>query len=116
MRGTRPVAMAFFLLITAGPVAAQCSPGRGRIWIGPPANPEKYVRFATDNGIPGSGSYAYTDYNWPSLREALNQYGLFGRRFRRQKYNEIKTPIPYDNPTPEESPLLNPPRKLGDGH
>lgn len=61
---------------------AEWSPGRGRIWVGPPADPERYARFATDNGIPGSGHYAYFDYNWPSLRQALDQYGWFGRRYR----------------------------------
>ncbi len=61
---------------------AEWSPGRGRIWIGPPANPERYERFATDNGIPGTGRYAYFDYNWPSLRQALDEYGWFGRRYR----------------------------------
>lgn len=62
--------------------AAEWSPGRGHIRIGPPANPERYARFATDNGIPGTGHYAYFDYNWPSLRQALDEYGWFGRRYR----------------------------------
>jgi len=83
------------LLTGVGPVVGQYSPGQGRIWIGPPADPERYYRFATDNGIPGTGRYAYTDYNWPSLREALDQYGLFGRRFRQQNQdtrNDAGTP------------------------
>jgi hypothetical protein len=70
------------LMLTVERGSAEWSPGRGRIWIGPPANPERYARFATDNGIPGSGHYAYFDYNWPSLRQALDEYGWFGRRYQ----------------------------------
>ncbi|HEY7159113.1 MAG TPA: hypothetical protein VH575_34535 [Gemmataceae bacterium] len=72
------------ILLMAGPAAAEWSLGKGRIWVGPPADPERYYRFATDNGIPGTGRYAYSDYNWPSLRQALQQYGLFGRRYGKQ--------------------------------
>jgi hypothetical protein len=72
--------LALFLCVET--VAAEWSPGRGRIWMGPPANPERYGRFATDNGIPGSGHYASFDYNWPSLRQALDEYGWFGSRYR----------------------------------
>jgi hypothetical protein len=38
----------------------------------------------TDNDIPGIGRCAYSDYDWPSLRQALQQYGLFGRRYGKQ--------------------------------
>jgi uncharacterized protein (TIGR03000 family) len=81
-------AISFLALASTGPVAAQ----NGRIWIGPPADPERYYRFATDNGIPGSGRYAYTDYYRPSLREALDQYGLFGRRFRQRNRDAVGVP------------------------
>jgi hypothetical protein len=70
------------LSLTVERSGAEWSLGRGRIWVGPPADPERYARFATDNGIPGSGHYAYFDYNWPSLRQALDQYGWFGRNYR----------------------------------
>ncbi|HWG42407.1 MAG TPA: TIGR03000 domain-containing protein [Gemmataceae bacterium] len=50
--------------------------------IGAPYPPARDPNLTTDNGIPGTGSYYYRDYPWPSLREALQEYGLFGRRFR----------------------------------
>lgn len=50
--------------------------------IGSPYPPVRDPRLTTDNGIPGTGSYYYRDYPWPSLREALQIYGLFGRKFR----------------------------------
>ncbi len=90
----RPLAILVLLTSAVGPCAAEWSPGQGRIWIGPPANPERYSRFATDNGIPGTGHYAYFDYNWPSLRQALDQYGLFGRRVRGPKRSSVSRPLP----------------------
>ncbi len=85
MRTRWPFAAVLFVFTLAadGPVMAQ-GIGGSRIWIGPPADPERYYRFATDNGNPGTGRYAYFDYNWPSLRQALDEYGLFGRRFRQR--------------------------------
>jgi uncharacterized protein (TIGR03000 family) len=50
--------------------------------IGSPSAPVRDPRLTTDNGIPGSGSYYYRDYPWPSLRDALQQYGFCGRRFQ----------------------------------
>jgi hypothetical protein len=70
------------LLLAVERGTAEWSLGRGRIWVGPPSNPERYVRTATDNGIPGTGNYAYFHYNWPSLRQALDEYGWFGSRYR----------------------------------
>ncbi len=64
------------VLLPTGPLAAQC-PGGWRVYIGRPPAPNP---LATDNGIPGTGAYAYSDYDWPSLRQALQTYGLFGRR------------------------------------
>jgi hypothetical protein len=83
--------------------------------MGPPANPQPYY-YATDNGIPGTGHYAYFDYNWPSLRQALDQYGWFGRRYRRNAAiaNTVPPPPPRAPPIREEPTMLNPPRKLGD--
>lgn len=95
--------------------------GRGQVWIGPPANPERYYRFATDNGIPGTGRYAYFDYNWPSLRQALDQYGLFGRRYRARWAGAVNVPLAPGHttgrnaaPAADESNQLNPPRKVKD--
>jgi hypothetical protein len=50
--------------------------------LGAPNPPMRDPRLTTDNGIPGTGYYYYRDYPYPSLREALQQYGLFGRRLR----------------------------------
>lgn len=49
--------------------------------IGAPFPPVRDPRLTTDNGIPGTGSYYYRDYPYPSLREAIREYGFFGRRF-----------------------------------
>ena len=107
-------------LVALSSASAQGSPGSGRIWIGPPANPERYY-YATDNGIPGTGRYAYFDYNWPSLRQALNEYGWFGRRYRRNAPSAAPASVimPSERPTldpraPREEPALPAPRKLGD--
>lgn len=52
--------------------------------IGAPNPPRRDPRLTTDNGIPGTGSYYYRDYPWPSLRQALQEYGIFGRRFNKR--------------------------------
>ncbi len=49
--------------------------------IGAPSPPVRDPRLTTDNGIPGTGSYYYRDYPYPSLRQALQEYGWFGHRF-----------------------------------
>ena len=68
------------LLILAGSAQAQwVSLMQGRVYVGPPPHP---FPLASDNGIPGTGAYAYNDYDWPSLRQALQTYGLFGRKVR----------------------------------
>ncbi len=51
--------------------------------MGAPYPPLRDPRLTTDNGIPGTGYYYFRDYPYPSLREALQEYGLFGRRFRK---------------------------------
>jgi hypothetical protein len=67
------------LMCVAG--AAQGQPPFYR--IGAPYPPLRDPRLTTDNGIPGTGSYYYLDYPWPSLRQALQEYGLFGRRYNK---------------------------------
>lgn len=68
--------------------AAQAQPPFYR--IGAPYPPVRDPRLTTDNGIPGSGSYYYLDYPWPSLRQAIQEYGLFGRRFRKRIHTEVR--------------------------
>lgn len=58
--------------------------------IGAPYPPVRDPRLTTDNGIPGSGSYYYLDYPWPSLRQAIQEYGLFGRRFKKRIHTEVR--------------------------
>jgi hypothetical protein len=67
-------------LVLLGVGAAHAQPPLYR--IGAPYPPLRDPRLTTDNGIPGTGYYYYRDYPYPSLREALQTYGLFGRRFR----------------------------------
>jgi len=70
----------FLILLLLGVDIAHAQPPLYR--IGAPYPPVRDPRLTTDNGIPGTGSYYYRDYPWPSLREALQVYGLFGRKFR----------------------------------
>jgi hypothetical protein len=67
-------------LVLLGVGAAYAQPPLYR--IGAPYPPLRDPRLTTDNGIPGTGYYYYRDYPYPSLREALQVYGLFGRRFQ----------------------------------
>lgn len=64
------------LAALASTAAAQAPDGR-RIWIGPPARIGPHT---TNNGLPSQGINRYMDYSWPSLREALAQYGFCGKR------------------------------------
>ena len=109
------------LLVPLSSAKAEWSLGKGRVWVGPPANPQRYY-YATDNGIPGTGHYAYYDYNWPSLRQALDQYGWFGRRYREpQKGVGCSPSVVYpgqrrtiDFRSAAEETVLPPPRKLAE--
>ncbi len=75
------------LLAMSGPVAAQ-GPGRGdRVYFGPPPTPAQYDRFPTISGQIAYAGYDANYYNGTSLREALDQYGWFGRRYRQQNRN-----------------------------
>jgi hypothetical protein len=71
----------FLVLLMCVAGAAQAQPPFYR--IGAPYPPVRDPRLTTDNGIPGTGSYYYLDYPWPSLRQALQEYGFFGRRFNK---------------------------------
>lgn len=81
-----------------GTTTAQAQPPLYR--IGAPYPPVRDPRLTTDNGIPGSGSYYYRHYPWPSLREALQQYGFFGRHYRANKAAAVPMrelpPQPYE--------------------
>jgi hypothetical protein len=115
-------AIVAILLAVAGmvpaSVMAQCYLWGGRVYIGRPPRPNP---LASDNGIPGTGSYAYDDYDWPSLRQALATYGLFGRRVPRGGFGAAPPlvggcvpfagqPIPADGNTP---PFVTMPPLIG---
>jgi hypothetical protein len=78
-RGTSRFYLLLFALLILVAGVAHAQPPFYR--IGAPYPPMRDPRLTTDNGIPGSGSYYFRDYPWPSLRQALQEYGLFGRRF-----------------------------------
>lgn len=80
-RGTNRFYTLLFALLMIGAGTAHAQPPFYR--IGAPYPPVRDPRLTTDNGIPGSGSYYYRDYPWPSLRQAIQEYGFFGRRFDR---------------------------------
>jgi hypothetical protein len=67
--------------------------------IGAPYPPVRDPRLTTDNGIPGTGYYYYRDYPYPSLREALQEYGFCGRRFK-ARASVIEAGGPRCSPSP----------------
>ncbi|HEY7311560.1 MAG TPA: hypothetical protein VH643_19510 [Gemmataceae bacterium] len=78
----RTARLSLFLLVLL-PLAVGMAHGQPPLYrIGAPYPPVRDPRLTTDNGIPGTGSYYYRDYPYPSLRDALQEYGCFGRRFR----------------------------------
>ncbi len=85
----------FFVVLLFGSDVATAQPPLYR--IGAPYPPVRDPNLTTDNGIPGTGSYYYRDYPWPSLREALQEYGFFGRRFRARtamKADGVRVTVP----------------------
>jgi hypothetical protein len=68
---------AFALLVAAGRAGAHYPLAGGRIHVGPNPDPPPW---SSDNGNPGNALPIYEGYHWPSLREALDQYGWFGRK------------------------------------
>jgi hypothetical protein len=89
-RPTLLLSLMLLVLLKAGDAFAQPPLYR----IGAPYPPVRPARLTTDNGIPGSGAYYYRHYPWPSLREALQEYGLFGRRFRERERATAPPPLP----------------------
>ena len=96
----------FVLLLIGHGDAANAQPPLYR--IGAPNPPLRDPWLTTDNGIPGTGSYYYRDYPWPSLREALQEYGLFGRRFRQRMTNSQKMSVPFNGTQPSPSEPCGP--------
>jgi hypothetical protein len=74
------------VILSAGTAAAGEQGGwLSRIYLGTPRNPNTVA--TTSGGIPGArglapgyGYYPQYSSDWPTLREALAQYGWFGRR------------------------------------
>lgn len=91
-RHLKRLSVLLVILFLCGTVPARCQPPFYR--IGAPYPPVRDPRLTTDNGIPGSGAYYYRDYPWPSLRQALQEYGLFGRRFRARRAAMLKERCP----------------------
>jgi uncharacterized protein (TIGR03000 family) len=86
------------ILLLPCAVGARAQPPLYR--IGAPYPPVTDPNLMTDNGIPGTGSYYYRDYPYPSLREALQEYGLFGHRF------QARAAAPAAMPTPSSAALI----------
>src|SRR5690348_11893483 len=84
------------VLLPLGTGAAKAQPPFYRIGASYP--PVRDPRLTTDNGIPGTGSYYYRDYPWPSLRQALQEYGWFGRRFNKK----CTVPVRYESVPPQK--------------
>jgi uncharacterized protein (TIGR03000 family) len=75
-----PIAM-----LAIGPAASRAGDWWGRFYIGPPRDPEATASYEAwrRSAIPPDSQLPEPDfYNWPSLREALSQYGWFGRKAR----------------------------------
>lgn len=76
---TRPRTWTLLLavLLACGTALAQPDDGGKRIWIGPPA---RFGPGTTRNSYPSMGINRFDPYVWPSLREALTQYGFCGKK------------------------------------
>src|SRR5262245_50981200 len=72
------------VLMETTPTSAQTYKPCNCIYFGPPPNPSSYDRFPTMAGYMAFAGYDYNFYNGISLRQALDQYGWFGRRYRSQ--------------------------------
>jgi uncharacterized protein (TIGR03000 family) len=72
------------LLGAVGTASAQSGCWLSRIQIGPPRTPEEYARqdyeYTRSLNSPDSGPAPPSSWFWPSLGEALDRYGWFGRR------------------------------------
>lgn len=108
----RPVCWSVLGLVLtwAGGAVAQAPAPRAIVYIGP-LYPKRY---ASDNGIPGTGNYAYNHYRWPSLREALAEYGWFGRKIRSpEQVGQGSTLVPpVNSPSPAPPAQLLPPSRM----
>lgn len=65
------------LLLASRTSRAQVPDEGKHIWIGPPA---RFGPGTTRNSYPSMGINRFDPYVWPSLREALTQYGFCGKK------------------------------------
>lgn len=76
------------------------APASDWLRIGPPRTPEQYWRDEQDyrNRVmqPDAGPPPPSSWFWPSLHEALDQYGWFGNRVNHA--SRIETPLPFGPP------------------
>jgi uncharacterized protein (TIGR03000 family) len=72
------------VLMETTPTSAQTYKPCNCIYFGPPPNPSSYDRFPTVAGYMAFAGYDEHVYSGISLRQALDQYGWFGRRYRQQ--------------------------------
>lgn len=112
MTGRTTLLTGVVLLLAAGTVAAQPGGWRSHIHIGPPAS-DPFALPDSANGSftkwfpPDYGPYPESWSHWPTLHEALDEYGLFGRRARGHAPARFPVAPPTVEPTNE---LLPPPR------
>src|SRR5947209_75962 len=98
--GTSVLAAAALFLL-AGPARAQPDCWRSRVHIGPLTERDiaNYGHGSFNTWFPPDyGPFPPSWYQWPTLREALDQYGLFGRRACRDG--------PVGSPGPPDSAVL----------
>jgi uncharacterized protein (TIGR03000 family) len=82
--GPRTLLTGVVLLLGAAAARAQPDGWRSPIRVGPPRSPEQYLQdlrdYETRNLQPDAGPYPPWSWSWPTWRQALEQYGWFGRR------------------------------------
>jgi hypothetical protein len=69
--------------LTAGLAVSEAGGWRTRFYIGPPQDPEALAAYEAwrHSAVPPDSQLPPLDsYSWPTLRQALDQYGWFGRK------------------------------------
>jgi uncharacterized protein (TIGR03000 family) len=102
--------------------AIRANDWQDHIHIGPPSDPDLWPNSPSRRGRsynvtfpPDYGPYPDSSYHWPTLREALDRYGWFGRRARTHcpTYVSPQTVVPPPVVVPGPGAALPPPELLG---
>jgi uncharacterized protein (TIGR03000 family) len=104
-------------VLSVGPAASWAGDWRARFYIGPPRDPEAMASYEAwrRSPVPPDSQLPEVDfYYWPSFREALSQYGWFGRKACSSESGAWSSSLPVSSPAVRELPatgeLMPPPQ------